>query len=517
MYPNSKVNILYIFLDILFVSASVTIIILVKPSFNFNGFNNQYLYVYAVFMGLWILASLSSNKFKTTSNMSIKKIFSSILVCNFFILGMVTILIFIFQITSISRFLIFGTITITTLLEIITGTFYYSVHNSPFMIEWMGGDVLNGNSELNNDYRNNKSQSLTSSYLLQDVKYLQNGITQETSLTVSNWISDNIDLFSTFTIILSTTTRFNVECLASDHFNVLVNLKRINDIQRINKFFETVNSKLPIGGVFIGSGETYQLRKSRILKKYPVLLNYTIYSFDFIYRRVFPKLRLTNKIYFLLSQGKNRVLSRTEILGRLYSCGFEVIEEKNIENLMYWVAKKIKSPAFDDHPTYGLLIRLRRIGKDGREFDVYKLRTMHAYSEYIQNYLYDKNHLDDGGKFKNDFRITTLGRFFRKIWLDELPMLINVMKGDMKIVGVRPLSPHYFKLYSDDIQKKRIRVKPGLIPPYYAQFPTPLSLEEVQQNELEYLQNYEKHPLKTDLRYFFKAMCNILFKGARSK
>ena len=239
MYPNSKVYILYIFLDILFVSASVTIIILVKPSFNFNGFNNQYLYVYAVFMGLWILASLSSNKFKTTSNMSIKKIFSSILVCNFFILGMVTILIFIFQITSISRFLIFGTITITTLLEIITGTFYYSVHNSPFMIEWMGGDVLNGNSELNNDYRNNKSQSLTSSYLLQDVKYLQNGITQETSLTVSNWISDNIDLFSTFTIILSTTTRFNVECLASDHFNVLVNLKRINDIQRINKFFET--------------------------------------------------------------------------------------------------------------------------------------------------------------------------------------------------------------------------------------------------------------------------------------
>jgi len=54
----------------------------------------------------------------------------------------------------------------------------------------------------------------------------------------------------------------------------------------------------------------------------------------------------------------------------------------------------------------------KRYGKDGKMFNVYKLRTMHAYSEYLQEYIYKHNHLQDGGKFKNDFRISTEGRFF---------------------------------------------------------------------------------------------------------
>jgi lipopolysaccharide/colanic/teichoic acid biosynthesis glycosyltransferase len=102
------------------------------------------------------------------------------------------------------------------------------------------------------------------------------------------------------------------------------------------------------------------------------------------------------------------------------------------------------------------------------------------------------------------------------MWLDELPMLLNVLKGDMKIVGVRPLSKHYFSLYSEEIRKMRVRTKPGLIPPFYAQFPTPVSIEDVQENERIYLEAYEKHPFATDLRYFFLAMKNILFKRARS-
>ena len=64
-----------------------------------------------------------------------------------------------------------------------------------------------------------------------------------------------------------------------------------------------------------------------------------------------------------------------------------------------------------------------------------------------------------GGKFKDDFRVTTEGRFFRKFWLDELPMIINIFKGDMKIVGVRPLSSHYFNLYSEEL---KARMLPGI-------------------------------------------------------
>ncbi len=87
------------------------------------------------------------------------------------------------------------------------------------------------------------------------------------------------------------------------------------------------------------------------------------------------------------------------------------------------------------------------------------------YSEYIQQFVYEKNRLEKGGKFKDDFRVTTLGKFLRKFWLDELPMLINVLKGDIKIVGVRPLSSHYYNLYSEELKQYRIKFKPGLIPP----------------------------------------------------
>ncbi|HNY03901.1 MAG TPA: sugar transferase, partial [Bacteroidales bacterium] len=231
----------------------------------------------------------------------------------------------------------------------------------------------------------------------------------------------------------------------------------------------------------------------------------------------FPKLMLTKKVYFLVSGGKKRAISRTEMLGRLYSCGFEVLEESEAGDLLYWKSRKIREPYFDNDPTYGVFIRLRRIGRNGREFNVYKLRTMHAYAEYLQGYVYERYKLDEGGKFRNDFRVTAMGKIFRKFWIDELPMIWNLIKGDMKLVGVRPLSRHYFSLYSEELREKRIRTKPGLIPPYYAQYPTPRTLEEVQQNEAAYLAAWEQHPFRTDVVTFFRAIRNIFFKKARSK
>jgi len=164
---------------------------------------------------------------------------------------------------------------------------------------------------------------------------------------------------------------------------------------------------------------------------------------------------------------------------------------------------------------YGLLLKLNRIGKNGQMFKVYKFRTMVAFSEYVQEHIYRKNHLDLKGKFRNDKRVTILGGLLRKFWIDEWPMFINLFRGEMKLVGVRPLSPQYLKLYDPVVAKRRQSVKPGLIPPYYVDLPT--TLEEIQASELKYIERYHKAPFKTDVIYFFKALWNIFIGGARSK
>lgn len=340
-------------------------------------------------------------------------------------------------------------------------------------------------------------------------------IIEECGTRAYNFIKEYVDIFADKSIIISTTSRFNLKFYSKEEFNALVNLQRVNDIRYLNKFFETINELLPVNGLFIGCAETKRLRKKRIFKKYLPILNYIYYFFDFILKRVFPKLKFTKKIYFAITNGRNRVLSHPEILGRLYSCGFELVKEKNINMLYYFAVRKIKKPTYDKKPTYGPLIKIRRIGKNGKKINVYKFRTMHPYSEYIQEYVYKENKLQKGGKFKNDFRITTLGKFLRKTWIDELPMIYNLLKGDLKLVGVRPLSNHYFSLYPEEFKKFRMTFKPGLIPPFYKDLPK--TLDEIIESERNYLNQYAKNPLWTDIKYFFAAMYNIIFKRARSK
>ncbi len=328
------------------------------------------------------------------------------------------------------------------------------------------------------------------------------------------YISNYIDDEPGKTLVIDTTTQFNISNQPKGIFSKIVNLHRLNDVRFVNKFLEAMNSRLPEGGLIAVCAETKNQRKERILEKYPPLLNYVVYSFDFLVKRVFPKIPIGKSIYFFLTRGQNRVMSRAEILGRVCSCGFSIIDEQKIKGKLFVIARNTGLPAFNEHATYGLFIYLNRIGKDGKMIQVYKFRTMHPFSEYLQGYIYANNNLSEGGKLKDDYRITSLGRFLRKIWLDELPMLINVFRGEMKIVGVRPLSTQYFNLYSPDMQKMRIRYKPGLVPPFYADMPK--TFEEIEESERKYLLAYQKSPIITDINYFFKAFFNIIFKRARS-
>ncbi|MEX2596556.1 MAG: sugar transferase [Salibacteraceae bacterium] len=320
------------------------------------------------------------------------------------------------------------------------------------------------------------------------------------------------------TLVLSTADGININNALkgrpSDSLGCIVNLKRINDVRWINRLFEVTNQNLPVGGVFVGCVETYGLRKQRILNKFPRGVNYIYYTADFMLKRVFPKLPVLKGIYFFLTQGRNRAISMAETFGRLYFAGFELVEYQTIGSNLYFVARKTRTVHHLPTPTYGPVFKMKRLGKGAKVIEVYKLRSMHAYSEYLQQYVYDLNNLQEGGKIKNDFRITTLGRYLRKSFLDELPMLINILKGDLKLVGVRPISAHYLSLYDKELRLMRRMVKPGLVPPFYADMPK--TLDEIMESEKRYIRAYIKAPFKTDMEYFFKAFVNIVFRKARS-
>ena len=196
-------------------------------------------------------------------------------------------------------------------------------------------------------------------------------------------------------------------------------------------------------------------------------------------------------------------------------CGFKVIGVKEIDESMYFIVQKAKTPSLDQSPSYGPLITLKRKGLNGNIIHIHKFRTMYPYSEYLQEYIYELNKLQEGGKIKNDFRMTTWGRFMRKTWIDELPMLYDWLKGEVKFLGVRPLSLQYFSMYNKDLQEMRKKMKPGLIPPFYADMPK--TFDEICASERRYIQDYMKKPKTTQLVYFLKAFYNIILKGARSK
>ncbi len=334
---------------------------------------------------------------------------------------------------------------------------------------------------------------------------------------VYDFLDKSLDLHSfdyNSSLIIKSDNISNIDFLPDGNLKFLLNLEKVNHIQHTNEYLAEVNNKLALGGIYTGHFETSYLRHQSFLKKYPYYFGQLFYFIDFILNRVISKLNLTKRFYSWVTKGAHRVLPLAEGLGRLYFSGFEVMNLKIIDGTMYFIVKKIKEPVREIVPSTGLIFKMKRLGKDGRQIFVYKFRTMHAYSEYLQDFIYKKFDLQEGGKFKNDFRITFWGSILRKLWIDELPMIYNLLKGDLKLVGPRPLSQHYFNLYSEELKKKRLQCKPGLIPPFYAD--NPKTLDEIMKSEQKYLVSYSKDYFITDVKYFFHCFHNILFNGARS-
>ncbi len=508
----NKRAVIYMLLDLFTLVGAFCLMTLIKPNTSIHIIS-KYLNSFLLFLLIWILVSIVVKKYAYYEFDSSALVVRQIFMANIIAVGIVTTLMYALRIAHYSRTLVLGTIAITTLLEFFYGSLLFYLAKAKVYDQDMPVKKRNGNG---NGFLKNTITALSKSKKPKiNLRSRHEAILVEIKEKAFEFIFNYAKVDSPQTLIVSTTSPFNIETQLNSGFESVVNLRRINDIRFINKFFIAVNKKLASHGLYIDFVETKNLRKKRILHKYPPVINYIIYTIDYIIKRVFPKFAITKNIYFFLTRGQNRVITKAETFGRIYSCGFEIVAEKFIDNHLFFVARKIRDPFYPTDPTYGPFIKLNRVGKEGKMIKVYKLRTMHPYAEYLQDYIYQKEGLEEGGKFKKDFRVTTLGKIFRTFWLDELPMLLNFLRGDLKIVGVRPISKHYFSLYTKEHQKRRMKYKPGIVPPFYAD--NPKTLEEIMASEEKYFDKYDKHPLQTDFIYFFVAIYNIVIKRYRSK
>jgi lipopolysaccharide/colanic/teichoic acid biosynthesis glycosyltransferase len=350
---------------------------------------------------------------------------------------------------------------------------------------------------------------------IHSINELQQAILSESNQKVFDFVSEHLDLRKYFHhIIFSTDTKSYVDRVDFSNVRAIINFKKINNIRLINEHFRSVNKLLPDAGIYIGRVETYGIRKERFCKKFGYYLGRILWLGDFLLNRIIPKIRFLKKPYYFLTKGRNKVISRAEILGRLVYTGFEIIEYAIIDGLFYFSVIKTSEPKNDPDPSYHLICKMKRVGQGGKIFDVYKFRTMHPYSEYLQDFVLKLYGYNSVGKPANDFRVARWGKLFRKMWLDEIPQLINVLRGEMKFFGVRPLSRVRFGQLPEDIQKERIKYRPGCVPPYVA-----LNMPDDKGNveaERIYLRDKSQHFLVTDLVYLSKAVYNILTNKFRS-
>ena len=162
-----------------------------------------------------------------------------------------------------------------------------------------------------------------------------------------------------------------------------------------------------------------------------------------------------------------------------------------------------------------LLYVKEALGQHGEPLRVFKLRTMVKDAERLREEV-KKNGRDQNGKFHPDPRVTPFGRILRRYWIDEIPQFYNVMRGDMSVVGIRPVSESEWHDYPAEHRRRALEYKPGLLGVQYALPSRRRSFSDMLDIQREYLDEKEQHPFLTDVKYFFKIWYNILVRGVRS-
>jgi lipopolysaccharide/colanic/teichoic acid biosynthesis glycosyltransferase len=145
-----------------------------------------------------------------------------------------------------------------------------------------------------------------------------------------------------------------------------------------------------------------------------------------------------------------------------------------------------------------------RLGQNGTVFKMYKFRSMKINAPDIRN--------EDGSTFnaEDDPRLTKIGKFLRKTSLDETPQLLNIIKGDMSIIGPRPDLPEHMKLYEGN-EARKLEIRPGVTGYNQAYFRNTIPWKERIKNDIYYIDHLT---MWMDIKVFFRTAISVLKREA---
>jgi lipopolysaccharide/colanic/teichoic acid biosynthesis glycosyltransferase len=148
------------------------------------------------------------------------------------------------------------------------------------------------------------------------------------------------------------------------------------------------------------------------------------------------------------------------------------------------------------------------VGLNKRQFKMFKFRTMVTNAEQLQEQLAQMNEMSGPAfKIKHDPRVTPLGRALRKSSIDELPQLLNVLAGDMSLVGPRAMSMRDYKLFDQDWQRRRFSVKPGITCLWQVAGRSSLPFDKWMELDMQYI---DKWSLWLDLKILVRTVPAVL-------
>jgi len=168
-----------------------------------------------------------------------------------------------------------------------------------------------------------------------------------------------------------------------------------------------------------------------------------------------------------------------------------------------------------------VFFRQERIGAQGRQFEMLKLRTMKtcaadvAHRQYVRRWISSGQTAEaengrDSKVFKltNDSRVTGVGRILRRFSIDELPQLLNVIRGDMSLIGPRPALPYELELYQD-WHRRRLEGMPGITGLWQVSGRNRISFDDMVKLDVQYLEDWS---LTTDIRILFRTI-PVMLRG----